>query len=287
MSNPQQHEIAGHLTVAEGHGGLTKLLVQTPWSTAELYLHGAHLTDFRKIGEPPLLFTSAASGYQRGKAIRGGVPVIFPWFGGREGFPAHGYARTSEWQLTHASRSDQGAITLRLTLPELNDLAADYEIVVADGLTMSLRLTNRAATAVELENCLHTYFQVSDVEAISLTGLTGATFLDALSDSTLVETAPAITIASEVDRVYQRTPATVEILDPGFQRRIRVAKSGSESTVVWNPWIDKSKRMADFGDEEYRQMVCVESGNIAPDAITLAAAAEHVLRVELSSHPLV
>ncbi len=283
MSDPKQHEIAGHLTVAAGNGGLTKLLIETPWSTAEIHLHGAHVTDFRKTGEPPLLFISAASEFAPGKAIRGGVPVIFPWFGPREGFPAHGFARTAEWHLTRASRTREGAVTLHLSLPDAGDFEVGYRIVVAETLTLSLIVTNRGSAAAVFETCLHTYFQISAIDAVSLNGLTGTRYFDKLLDAEAVETAPALKIGSEVDRVYQDTAATVEIVDPGFQRRIRVAKSGSASTVVWNPWIDKSKRMADFGDEEYRQMVCVESGNIAGHAVTLAPAQRAVLQAELSS----
>lgn len=286
MSDPKQHEIAGHLTVAEGNGGLTKLLVETPWSTAEIYLHGAHVTDFRKIGEPPLLFMSEASEFAPGKAIRGGVPIIFPWFGPREGFPAHGLARTKEWHLTRASRTEGGAVTLHLSLPDTGEFEVEYRIAVAETLTLSLGVINRASTAAVFESCLHTYFHISAIKAVSLTGLTGTSYFDKLLDAEAVETASEIQISHEVDRVYQDTTATVEIVDPGLQRRIRIVKSGSDSTVVWNPWIDKSKRMADFGDEEYLQMVCVESGNIAGNAVKLSPGDEHVLQMEIASGKL-
>ncbi len=275
-------EIPGHLTLAPGNGGLLKAIVETPWSHAEIYLHGAHVTHFQKIGEPPLLFMSAASQFAEGSPIRGGVPIIFPWFGPRDGFPAHGYARTSTWKLTETCLLSNGAVTLRFTLPSTDGFQVEFLVTVADSLLMELSVANRSTEVAQIETCLHTYFQISDISAISITGLEGVTYLDKVAALSHSESCP-IQISSEVDRVYGDTRATVDILDPGFQRSIRVEKTGSDSTIVWNPWIEKSKRMADFGDEEYPHMVCVESGNVAGNAVTLAPGASSVLGVRLSS----
>lgn len=286
MHHSHPFEIPGHVSLVEGEGGLWKILVTSSISRAEIYLHGAHVTRFEKMGEPPLLFMSEASEYTHQKPIRGGVPVIFPWFGPRDGAPGHGYARTAEWELMETFLTADGSVTLRLRLPRHEDFEVDYLVTVGNELTLELVVHHLGDRTVEFETCLHTYFQVSAIDAISITGLSNCGFLDQLTGTHQVESAPALRISREVDRVYHDTTATVEIHDPGHQRTIRIGKSGSNSTVVWNPWIDKSIRMPDFGDEEYLHMVCVESGNIGPNKTILQAGERSVLKVVLSSETL-
>lgn len=285
MSDSIQWEIPGHLSLLAGDGGMTKAVVKTATCTAELYLHGAHVTRFQKSGEAPLLFMSKASEFAAGRPIRGGVPLIFPWFGPREGMPAHGFARTTEWELVETTLLPDGAVTLKLRLPTDEAFEVEYRVTVAADLTMELVVRNSADHEVTIENCLHTYFQISAIDTVSITGLAGVTYLDKVAGTTCTESPAPIRVAGEVDRVYLDTPSTVEIVDPGLGRTIRVAKSGSRSTVVWNPWIEKSKRMPDFGDDEYPQMLCVESGNVAANKITLSPGASTALKVVVSSAP--
>ncbi|MEO8617250.1 MAG: D-hexose-6-phosphate mutarotase [Luteolibacter sp.] len=280
------HEIPGHVTFSEGHGGLIKLAVETEWSTAEIYLQGAHVTRFHKKGDAPLLFVSEESEFIKGKPIRGGVPIIFPWFGGREGLPAHGFARTSEWSLVESSVLADGVVKLRFRLPTLDALDVDFVVQVGEQLTMELLVTNTGAKDATFETCLHTYFQIGAIDSISIKGLTGCSYIDKVLDGTFTETAESIRIESEVDRVYFDTTAAVEIIDAQLRRKIFVTKSGSNSTVVWNPWIAKSQRMPDFGNEEYLHMVCVESGNVANDRVTLAPGSQAAIKVVLCSEPL-
>ena len=281
MNEPTDLE---NITFAEGHGGLPKILIETPWSSAEIYLHGAHITHFQKKAEAPLLFLSEASEFLAGKPIRGGVPIIFPWFGPREGLPSHGVARTAEWELAARSVQPDGTVKLYFRLPAA--IEVEYVVTVGDTLAMELLVRNAGQTDYSFESCLHTYFSVSAIKAIAITGLADTTYHDKVTGATRVESSAPLHIASEVDRIYQDTTAAVEIHDPGLKRTIRVEKSGSNSTVVWNPWLDKSQRMADFGDDEYLQMVCVESGNVAAHKITLAPAEIAVMKVEVSSREL-
>ena len=151
---------------------------------------------------------------------------------------------------------------------------------------MELLVRNTGETDYPFESCLHTYFQISAIDTIAITGLAGVTYLDKVAGTTPVESFAPIHITREVDRIYQDTTATVEIRDSGLKRSIRVEKSGSHSTVVWNPWIEKSPRMADFGDDEYLHMICVESGNVAANKITLAPGELAVMKVVVSSEEL-
>lgn len=287
----KRFEIPGRVSVLEGNGGLPKLEITTDASTAEIYLHGAHVTDFKKRGEPSLLFTSQCSRFEAHQPIRGGIPIIFPWFGARDGGPAHGFARNTSWLLTEATSTPCGGVSLRFAFPGTKENAlwtpfsAYYAVTVTDKLVLDLIITNTASGQnLTLENCLHTYFTVGDIGSVTVRGLKGATYLDKVDGfAPKVETNEAIRIASEVDRVYLKTAADVEICDEKLKRTIRVAKSGSASTVVWNPWIAKAQQLADFGNDEYQRMVCVESGNVASDKLTLAPGQSTVLRVELSS----
>jgi len=287
-------EIPGRVTFMEGNGGIPKIEVSSDRSSAEIYLHGAHVTDFQKKGEAPLLFTSQFSRYNSGQPIRGGVPIIFPWFGPREGEPTHGFARLATWELHEAVTLPEKGVTLRFHLPELAESAvwppfiANYVVTVTDSLTMELVITNTSPDEVfHFESCLHSYFFVGDINEVSIVGLKGATYLDkAAHFAEKQETSEGIKITSEVDRIYQDVTGTVEIHDRKLRRKIRIEKSGSASTVVWNPWITKAQQMPDFGNEEYKQMVCVESGNVGKHRIALEPAQTSVMRVSLSSSPL-
>jgi glucose-6-phosphate 1-epimerase len=286
------HEIPGHVAISSGNGGLPKIDVKTRLSTAEIYLHGAHVTGFQKNGEPPLLFLSGKSQFAAGVAIRGGVPLCFPWFGGRTGLPAHGFARITEWKLTATKLLPDGGVSLYFQLPEnvggAEALRAKTEFIVTvnDTLIMELRVENTSSEPISFEECLHTYFTVGNIKDVSVTGLKGAAFLDKVAGQPKVETDDAIHFTAETDRVYENTTGPVEIHDPGLGRKIRVEKSNSASTVVWNPWVAKSKAMADFGDDEFHRMVCVEAGNVAPNKITLAPEKISALKMILSSHAI-
>lgn len=279
-------EIPGILTVATGNGGLPVIHVTSSWSRAEIYLHGAHVTGFQKSGDEPLLFMSAASRFEAGKAIRGGIPIIFPWFGDRDGQPAHGTARITEWEFTAADVLHDGSVRLAFRLPGDEKLAATYQVTVGESLTLGLAVTNHDDSEASFENCLHTYFRVGDVQSATVHGLKGTRYFDKVLGDSFTETSDAVPIAGEVDCVYLDTTADLTIEDPVLGRRIRIAKSGSRSTVVWNPWINKSMAMADFGDDEYPHMLCVESGNLADNRITLPPGETSVMTVEIHSEPI-
>ncbi len=275
----------------DGQGELPMLEVSTRWSTAEIYLHGAHVTRFQKTGAPEVLFVSQCSRFNEGQPIRGGIPIIFPWFGMREGLGQHGFARVKAWNLKEFVPAADGSVSIRFELPvcpeasTLPPFRAEYVVTVSDTLALELRVTNQSPDeAFTFENCLHSYFQVSDVTAVSIAGLKGTKYQDKVANFALKTEANAdLRINSEVDRVYLDTIEAVEILDPRLSRKIRIEKSGSTSTVVWNPWIAKAQQMPDFGNDEYQRMVCVESGNVASNQISLPPGETSVLAVRIYS----
>jgi D-hexose-6-phosphate mutarotase len=283
METSNHLEIPGSVSLQTGKGGLPVIRVESATSTAEIYLLGAHVTHFQRKNETPLLFMSESSEFEVGKPIRGGVPIIFPWFGPRDGMPAHGFARLAVWELRASQVLADGSVMLHFRLPPDDLFETDYIVTVGDTLTMELSVTNTGSSDFSFESCLHTYFKIGDIHQISVTGLNGTRYLDSLIGEQSTETADSIRFTGEVDRVYQNTSGDVEIHDPSLRRIIRVRKSGSKSTVVWNPWIAKSQRMPDFGDDEYLQMVCAESGNVKKNAVVLQAGEISILKVEIAS----
>jgi|SRR5436190_10306411 len=284
----------GRVVFLDGQGELPMLEASTPWSTADIYLHGAHVTGFRKTDEPPLLFMSQCSRFTEGQPIRGGIPVIFPWFGLREGLGQHGFARVKNWDLKEFVPAPDGSVSIKFGLPDCPEASgfppfhAEYVVTVSDSLALRLSVTNESKDEMlSFENCLHSYFEVGDVTAISIQGLKGANYLDKVANfAPKTETDDAIRIASEVDRIYLDTTSAVEVADPRLSRTIRVEKQGSLSTVVWNPWITRAQQMPDFGNDEYQRMVCIESGNVSSNQISLPPGETSTLSVKLSSRLL-
>ncbi len=275
------------MNMITGRGGLPMVQIQTPWSAAEIYLQGACVTHFQLHGESPLLFLSEQSRFEKGAAIRGGIPIIFPWFGKPPGRAAqHGFARLRAWELVELNRAGDGSVTAHLTLPataELLSIPLDYYVTVGKTLIVELVTRNYSSDVFAFDNCLHTYFAVGDISRTSVTGLRGEEYLDAAEKfQRKQEQAEALRFDREVDRLYVNTTRPVEIHDSVWQRLIHIEKEGSASTVVWNPWITKAQAMADFGDEEYQRMVCVESGNAAQNRIQLAVGQEARLKATYS-----
>ena len=294
-----QFAIPNLATFDAGKGGLTRLTLKSPAATAEVYLHGAHVTRFDPRDQPPVLFMSALSHFQPGKAIRGGVPICFPWFGPKAPdtktadaqAPAHGFARLMEWNVDSVTALKTGAsVVLSLaSSPETKtlwpaDFSAKYTVTAAEQLTLSLAVTNTGTTPAKFEEALHTYLSIGDIEAVSIEGLANATYLDKMNAATpTAQDDPLIRFTAETDRVYLDTQSACTVRDPALGRQIRIAKTGSHTTVIWNPWIAKAKAMSDFGDSEWPAMVCVETCNVADYAITLAPGATHTLTATIAT----
>lgn len=286
--------IEGVLEFSETEHGLVKAAVSLAGVGGELYLQGAHVTSWRQRGSPPVIFTSPNSVFTPGRAIRGGIPVVFPWFGANTEAPTapqHGFARTAPWRLDGVEADGREALTLVLSLgdgdvrspfwPE--PFHATYRVTFALTLSLRLAVQNRASHAIEFEEALHSYFAVSDIADIAILGLAGAAYIDKTSGGTRrQQAAERLTIATETDSVYLDTARQCVIDDDGWRRHIVIAKDGAASTVVWNPWAEKAAAMADLGDPAWRGMVCVETGNIADNAVRLAADGEHVMTTAVS-----
>ena len=291
----QSFAIAGHLEFTQSTDALVIARITNAYAQSSIALQGAHVMAFQPKGEQPIIWLSPAAKLAQGKSIRGGIPVCWPWFGvhaSNPAFPAHGFARTIPWQVAASKTLPDGSTCVTLELPQSSIPAAQWphacrvRLVATVGKTLMVELIteNIGDMAFEIGEALHTYFAISDVGNVRITGLEGCAYLDKVEEFRRKTQAGAITITSEIDRVYVDTEVDCLIEDSGFKRCIRIAKSGSRSTVVWNPWIEKSAKMGDFGsDTGYRGMVCVESANAADNVVTVAPGATHSLRVVYST----
>lgn len=273
-----------------GEGGLTRLLVTTEKASATLYTHGAHVTQFQPAGGEPILWMSGTSRFESGKAIRGGVPLVFPWFGPRQddpNAPSHGLVRTAEWSVESVERLDNAAVRIALGIA-VDKFSVVFRVTVAESLGLEMIVTNDSDEPATFAQAFHTYLSVGDVRQIGVRGLEGVTYIDKVDQQARkVQSDSPITFSAETDSVYMDTESTVRVDDTVLRRTIEVSKQGSHSTVVWNPWIDKSKRMSDFGDDEWPGMVCVESGNIADNSVKLPPGQSATMLSSIRSIPSV
>jgi len=270
-------------------GGLIRAVISTPEAEGTVYLQGAHVTEWTPAGQKPVLFMSSKSLFTPGKAIRGGVPVIFPWFGGREGGkpgPAHGFARSMEWQVESTATGSNGVTVVLVLEPNdatralgFDSFGLRFRVTFGAALTMDLQTHNESSGDFIFEEALHTYLSIADIHQASVTGLEGTTFIDKTDGfKKKAQGNEPVTVAKETDQVHLNTGAECVVHDSVWGRTIIVDKSGSNSTVVWNPWVEKTKGMSDMGPEEWRVMICVETANASDNAVRLAPGASHTLR---------
>ena len=289
--------IAGVLHFVETELGLVKATVSLAGMAGEFYLQGAQVTAWQPSGERPVLFTSPNSAFAPGRAIRGGVPIIFPWFGPNRHAPAapqHGFARTAPWHLDGVETLGHDSLTLTFSFSDGDvgspfwpePFRAIYTVTFAQTLSLRLAVQNHANHPIIFEEALHSYFAISDISGIAISGLAGAIYIDKTDVARRKpQTATLVSITAETDRVYLDTPKQCAIEDRGWRRRVVIEKDGAASSVVWNPWAEKAIAMADLGDPAWRGMVCVEIGNIADNEVRLSADAEHQMSAAISVNP--
>jgi glucose-6-phosphate 1-epimerase len=281
--------VTEQVVVEAGDGGLARARVSGARADAEVYLQGGHVTRWRPHGTAPVLFLSGRATYAPGKAIRGGVPLIFPWFGPHatdRRAPMHGFARSRPWRLATSGLSAGGAVFLELALQDDEASRAAwpwpfslrYRVTVGDVLHLELEIANTSPGPFTFEAALHTYLAVGDIEAVTITGLEDTPYIDKVDAMTRKRhDAGPLRLTGETDRVFLGTTRRCVVTDPALGRRLSVDKTGSASTVVWNPWAAKAAEIADLEPEGWRRMVCVETANAADDAVTLAADARHLM----------
>lgn len=284
--------IKGQLAFRDAGDGFIVIDIDNRHCTASIAMQGAHLMRWTPKGEQPVIWMSPVAKLAHGKSIRGGVPICWPWFGAHateSSFGGHGFARTGAWDVIGTEALEDGSTQISFAIAEINreqwphQAPAEIHMTIGHVLEMELATENQGDQAITVGDALHTYFCVSDAGAITITGLDGCDYIDKVGPATRKKQQGDITIDSEVDRIYLDQGQDVVIEDPGLNRNIRIEKQGSHSTIVWNPWIDKTLKMGDFGsDDGYLGMVCVESANADEDVVALAPGELHSLWVRYS-----
>jgi D-hexose-6-phosphate mutarotase len=275
-----------------GQGDLPLLVVETPLSSATISLYGGQVLQFTPTGEAPVLWVSRQRYAQVGQAIRGGIPVCWPWFGPhptKSEFPNHGFARTQDWLVDSSKINDDGSVTIQLRMEPGKasqslwnyDCQLTQRIHIGEALGVDVMTSNQDSIPVVVTEALHTYFAVQDIREVKIRGLENQTFIDNLvSSERLVQDGPVV-FAGETESFYTDHGPTCWIDDEAGERTIRVDKRGSRSTVVWNPWIDKAAATKDMADDEYLQMLCIETANIGDNEVTIPPGQTHTMGVSI------
>lgn len=277
------------LEIIEGAGNMKRVRIQNAHANAEIALQGAHLLSWQPVNQAPVVWLSPQAKFTPGKSVRGGIPVCWPWFGVHEraDFPAHGFARTQMWSLESSEELADGTTQAVFEL-QLNDVARlqwpypcrlQLTMNIGATLTMALQTENTGHEAFVMGEALHTYFAVGDISEVIVTGLEDCDYLDKVEGFKQFHQSGDVTVSAEVDRVYLDTSSDCVIHDARLNRSIHISKTGSATTVVWNPWVVKSDEMGDMGEAGYRHMICVESANTHKNVVTLQPGETHTLEV--------
>jgi len=280
--------IPGVAQVTSGHGGLPRISVTTPVASAEIYLHGAQVTSWRPAGGEDVIFLSQHSQFEKGKAIRGGIPVCFPWFRNKlddPKAPSHGVVRTKAWELDSVETHRDTVVVSLSTISDEGTRAwwpHDFHLVhratIGTQLTQELIMTNTDSGPVRFEEALHTYYRVGAAESVRISGLDGVAYLDNTDGNREKRQEGDIAFTAQTDRAYLDTTHAVEIFDPVLRRRIRLEKQDSRTTVVWNPWSTGAQSLSDLGDDEWRTMACVEASNMRAYPVDLAPGQQQTMK---------
>ncbi|MCD6173474.1 MAG: D-hexose-6-phosphate mutarotase [Sulfurimonas sp.] len=268
--------------------GLKYIEITNDSACGKIAIQGAHLFHFARNGEEPILWLSETSDMEHGKHIRGGVPICWPSFGmSNPELPQHGFARNRMWDLVNIIEVDVGTTQVIMELNDSKKSRREWEykfnlqitITISDELKMELKTTNLDTKTFKFTQALHTYFNISEISNISISGLENKPFLETLTNSNQVQNGEVL-FNSEVDSVYQEVDSEIVLKDKN--RDIKINNEGSSSVVVWNPWIEKGKRMSGMCDEAYKEFVCIESANAFDDAKFLEPMESHTLKVTIS-----
>jgi len=297
MSNADTSTILVHQS-----DDLPLLYIENRHASAVIALQGAQVLRYQRRDARPLLWLSDLAAYQRGQSVRGGIPVCWPWFGdltrnpapiqtqfANDKAPAHGLVRSINWLLDAViENSDATVVTLRCPTAAigLGHIDLQLQISVGDTLQMQLQTSNRGAADFVYSQALHTYFAVSDIHGTAVQGFENTRYIETLENWREKTQDGAIVFAGETDRIYLDTPSRVDIVDRDWQRRISIETEGSRSAVVWNPWIEKSKRLSQFDADAWQQMLCIESANVMNDCVQLAPGARWTLALTIGEKPM-
>jgi glucose-6-phosphate 1-epimerase len=278
--------IEGELGFTETEGELIAISIFNKYVDAEICLYGAHVTRYMPHGTFDALWVSPASLFEVGKPIRGGIPVCFPWFGPHPSdstLPIHGFIRLMYWEVMETASLESGETLVKLKLCSNNetkkywpyDFNAIVTLVAGKKLDVTLSIINTGTQSFEYSAAFHSYFNISGIENIAITGLEGVSYYSGASSELFKQETQLLTIDKEENRRYIDTTSDCLIVDPLFNQAIRIAKRGSMVTVVWNPGEETTAKIGDIPNDGFHEFVCVETVNACNNTITLNPGEEH------------
>ena len=283
-----QFGIEGELIITKAENGFIFLDIKNNFATASICLYGAHVTSYQPNNSQDILWMSQKSSFEIGKPIRGGIPVCFPWFGPHKSDPMkpqHGFGRLMVWEVIETGTKESGETFIELVLCSSvetkvytpQDFCATITVLVGSKLEISLQVINQSNEVFDYTCALHSYYNVSAIEDIRISGLQGTHYHSQLIDAPndFVQESQTIEIHNAETRHYHNTESTCIIEDPNFGRNIQVAKSGSKITTVWNPWAETCAQIGDLPDDGYKTFVCVETVNAFDNVISLQPGESH------------
>ena len=281
----QEFGIHNHIDFFRGPGNLIMIRMNNDHGNLSLCLQGAQVLEYNPTGQKKVLWLSRKSNYQQGKPIRGGIPICWPWFGDHpdnDSLPAHGFARTSQWTVL-SSHGNKNETTLRLALTDNQQtrtlwpysFSLELEVCLNHQLSLTLTTRNTDTSDLTITEALHSYFTVGDIDHTAVTGLEDQSYLDKIDGLQNKNQTGEVHVKGETDRVYINTDKTTRISDAANRRNIFISKSGSLSTVIWNPGKEKAQAMCDFEDSGYKHMICLETSNALTNTLNIAPGTEH------------
>ena len=288
----REYEIEDELQFVEIEHGFTYAEINNARAHATISTYSGQVLSYRpKNRQDDMLFVSDRAYYEDGKAIKGGIPVCWPWFGADpdgQGRAAHGFVRNRQWQVSGSEALADGSTKVVMRLADTGEtrkiwphpFTLDIEITVGDSLGVVLVTRNSGDENITISQALHTYFRVGDIGRVRVLGLEGTEYLDKMDDSARKTQSGPVVIDSEVDRIYTGVSGDLVIDDASLGRRVRIASSGCSTAVVWNPWVEIAASMGDLDDNDYRKMICVETANAGPETIEITPGSEHRLAAE-------
>ncbi|PHS70239.1 MAG: D-hexose-6-phosphate mutarotase [Methylophaga sp.] len=290
----QQFGIKEQLKFVQDSGDHIMIDIDNVHARARISLYGGQVLSYQPQGEAEdLLFLSDIAYFQEGKAIRGGIPICWPWFGDDPsglGRPAHGFARNQNWTVLETKSLADDTTLVILSLKDSTDSLAVWpykfelviEVSVGNTLGLNLISKNLGNEAFSITQSLHTYLQVADIEQVAVKALDDISYVDKTDQFKYKTQTGDVVVSAEIDRIYQSHPEQLILVDESLNRQIVINSKGNKTAVIWNPWIDLAASMADLHDDAYQHFICVEAANAAEDIVTIPAGGQYSLQSEYS-----
>jgi glucose-6-phosphate 1-epimerase len=280
--------LSNSVSLQKDTNGFEFIIIEHQKLSAAFTLHGGHLIHFQPAGQAPIIWLSKSAIFDHKKAIRGGVPICWPWFGAAdttlgENLPAHGFARTSKWVIGNLTESEEG-VELELKLSSNKETLTlwpfQFELTLKATLTNNLKLEliteNKSDIPLTYRGALHSYFNISAPQNVKVSGI-NKHFYNSLKGKKLETGDTTLLIDQAIDAIYEKANNQILLEDKKLQRTLIISNLGNDSEVLWSPWIEGAKAFADMPDDGYKTMLCIESAITDENGQCIEAGEKHTL----------